>query len=92
MARSAAGPDHAKVTAVLDYDRLKPNDALLILHPEVRLDRVQISRFLLAGGRLALLDDHGRGTALLEHFQMRRIPAPLRPAMALRENSQQAVC
>ena len=91
MARSAAGPDHAKVTAVLDYDRLKPNDALLILHPEVRLDRVQISRFLLAGGRLALLDDHGRGTALLEHFQMRRIPAPLRPAMALRENSQLAV-
>jgi hypothetical protein len=91
IARAAAGADRVKITAVLDYDRLSADDALLILHPEVRLDRVQISRFLLAGGRLALLDDHGQGTAVLEHFQMRRIPAPLRPAMALRENSQLAV-
>lgn len=91
IARQAAGPARVKIVATLDYGELGPEDGLLVLHPEAPLDRIQVSRFLLAGGRLALLDDHGQGATLLEHFQMRRIPAPLRPAMALRDNAQLAV-
>jgi hypothetical protein len=91
VARQALGPSRIRIAAAIEYDHLRPEAGLLILHPNVRLDRVQLSRFLLAGGRVALLDDYGEGASLLEHFQMRRIPAPLRPAMMLRDNSQLAV-
>ncbi|MBN1610975.1 MAG: DUF4350 domain-containing protein [Polyangiaceae bacterium] len=91
LAKQAAGPSRIRIAAAIEYDQLRPEDRLLILHPTVRLDRVQLSRFLLAGGRAALLDDYGEGASLLEHFQMRRVPAPLRPAMMLRDNSQLAV-
>jgi hypothetical protein len=91
LARQALGPSRIRIAAAVEYDQLRPEDGLLILHPNVRLDRVQLSRFLLAGGRVALLDDYGEGASLLEHFHMRRVPAPLRPAMMLRDNSQLAV-
>jgi hypothetical protein len=91
LARQSLGASRIRILATIEYDQLRPQDSLLILHPTVRLDRVQLSRFLLSGGRVALLDDYGEGASLLEHFQMRRVPAPLRPAMMLRDNSQLAV-
>lgn len=91
LARQSLGASRIRILAAIDYDELKPEDGLLIVHPTLRLDRVQLSRFLLAGGRVALLDDYGEGASLLEHFQMRRVPAPLRPATMLRDNSQLAV-
>ena len=57
LARQALGPSRIRIAAAVEYDQLRPEDGLLILHPKVRLDRVQLSRFLLAGGRVALVDD-----------------------------------
>jgi hypothetical protein len=91
VARDALGADRVEITASLDWERLTPSDALLVLHPTSELDYDEVSAFLRAGGRLALLDDYGKGVALLERFQIRRIPAPLRPASTLRQNSGIAI-
>ena len=44
-----------------------------------------------AGGRLAILDDYGRGEDLLSRFRIERIPAPTRPMQALRNNPNLAI-
>jgi hypothetical protein len=62
-----------------------------VLAPSVELDYAQLSAFLRAGGRLAVVDDYGTGAKLLQRFQIQRIQAPLRPARVLRSNSQLAI-
>ncbi len=69
---------------MLDWRDLEPRDGVIVLHPLDDVDFVEASSFLRAGGRLAVLDDHGRGTVLLEHFRIRRVPAPKTPRRALR--------
>jgi hypothetical protein len=91
LAREALGADRIVIAAVLDWEQLTPRDGLLVLHPTSELDYDEVSAFLRAGGRLALLDDYGKGAALLERFQIRRIPAPLRPASTLRQSSGIAI-
>lgn len=91
LCRERLGEDRVKLAATLDFDALEPGDGVLILHPKVELDYTEISSFLRAGGRLALIDDFGEGSKLLDRFQIRRIQAPLRPERAMRENPSLAI-
>ena len=91
IARHELGTERIKLIGTLDFAALSPKDGLIILHPEVRLDYDELAAFLRAGGRMALIDDHGRGSELLSRFQIHRIGAPLRPRNALRENANLAI-
>jgi hypothetical protein len=91
IARSQLGKERVQLVASLDFAKLTPKDGIVILHPEIRLDYDELAAFLRAGGRLALIDDHGRGSELLSRFQIHRIGAPMRPKDALRGNSNLAV-
>jgi len=91
LARARLGPSRVEILSVLDWERLKPGDGLLILHPTVDLEYDQASAFLRAGGRIAVLDDYGKSPPFLQRFQIRRISAPLRPARALRQNQSLAI-
>jgi hypothetical protein len=91
LARDRLGTRRVEPVARLDYSRLTPKDGVLVLHPESELDGDQISAFLAAGGRLAVLDDYGAGVAVLSRYKIHRIQAPLRPAHALRDNPNLAL-
>jgi len=84
LAEERLGAGRVRATSTLDWTALEPRDGVIVLHPLDDLDFVEASSFLRAGGRLAVLDDHGRGTVLLEHFGIRRVPAPNNPRRALR--------
>ena len=91
LARKQLGDDRVKLVAALDYSLLTPRDAVIVLHPETRLDYEEVGAFLRAGGRLAVLDDHGRGAELLSRFQIHRVNAPLKPKRMLRQNQNLAI-
>jgi hypothetical protein len=91
IARAKLGRERVRVVATLNYGELTPADGVLVLAPRVELDYAELSAFLRAGGRLAVLDDYGTGAKLLQRFQIQRIQAPLRPARVLRSNSQLAI-
>lgn len=86
LAKKRLGRDRLEIAATLDYSKLSPKDGIVILHPEVPLDYAELSAFLRAGGRLALLDDHGTGDKFLARFQIYRVRAPGSPAKMLRDN------
>lgn len=86
LARERLGSQRVKVVAKLDFSSLTPGDGVLVLHPEVELKYDEVSAFLAAGGRLAVLDDFGAADRLLEHYHIFRVQAPLRPAASLRDN------
>lgn len=91
LARTRLGSSRVEIVAVLDWERLRPADGVLILHPTSEVDYDEASAFLRAGGRIAVFDDYGKGDALLARFQIRRVAAPLRPARALRRNPSFAI-
>lgn len=91
LARTRLGSSRVEIVAVLDWERLRPADGLLIVHPTVEVDYDEASAFLRAGGRVAVLDDYGKGDALLGRFQIRRVPAPSVPASQLRGNPNFAI-
>ena len=91
LAIERLGRDRIRLTATLDYQELTPEDGLLLLHPEGELSFEEVSRFLRAGGRLALLDDFGRGDTLLQRFGIRRVSPPSRPLYALRGRPELAI-
>ena len=86
LAKKRLGRDRLEIAATLDYSKLSPKDGVVILHPEVPLDYAELSAFLRAGGRLALLDDHGTADKFLARFQISRVRAPQSPAKMLRDN------
>jgi hypothetical protein len=86
LAKKQLGRDRLEIAATLDYSKLSPKDGIVILHPDVPLNYAELSAFLKAGGRLALLDDHGSGDKFLARFQIYRVRAPLTPAKMLRDN------
>ncbi|MDF3068066.1 MAG: uncharacterized protein K0R38_3667, partial [Polyangiaceae bacterium] len=86
LAKKRVGRERLEVTASLDYGKLTPKDGVVILHPESALDYAELSAFLRAGGRVAVLDDHGTGDKFLARFQIYRVRAPLSPARTLRDN------
>lgn len=91
LAKKRLGRERLEIAATLDYSKLTPKDGVVILHPEVPLDYAELSAFLRAGGRLALLDDHGTGDKFLARFQIYRVRAPLSPAKMLRDNPNLAI-
>ena len=84
LARAELGARRVDVGATVPWGELHAADALLLIHPLATLDVEETAAFLRAGGRIAVLDDFGRGDALLRHFRIERLPGPARPASRLR--------
>jgi hypothetical protein len=76
--------------ARLDWSQLTPADAVLLFHPGTRVEFTEASSFLTAGGRLAMIDDFGKGDELLRRFHIRRDFAP-KPLEMLNDNPSLAV-
>jgi hypothetical protein len=91
LATGELGSARVLPSTQIDFSDLKPEDGLVLLYPERGLDVEELSRFMRAGGRVILLDDFGRGEALLENFGMHRVPSPRHPAESLRQNPQLAL-
>jgi hypothetical protein len=91
IAQDRLGKDRIATPAELDWENLRPGDGIIVLHPERELDYVETLAFLRAGGRLALLDDYGRGEPLLERFRIRRVEIPRQPAASIRDNPRLAI-
>lgn len=91
LAQQELGKDKVQVVASVDFEHLGKDDALLILHPERDLDYNELSAFLRAGGRMAVLDDRGEAAHFLERFQIHRVEAPRTPAQSLRDNPKLAI-
>jgi hypothetical protein len=86
IARSVAGANRTHLVASIDYGKLKPSDALLVIHPQILLDDSSLSGFIQAGGRVAIIDDFGTSDTFLERFSVRRLSAPGNPSLQLRNN------
>lgn len=72
--------------AELDVEDLQQGDSLLVIYPNESLPAASLTRFIRAGGRVAVADDFGQGSEFFEVFGIRRgAPAPDR-APRLREN------
>ena len=91
LAQQELGKARVEVLASLDYEHLGKDDGLLVLHPERDLDYNELSAFLRAGGRMAVLDDRGEAAHFLARFQIRRVEAPRSPAQSLRDNPNLAI-
>jgi len=86
LARSELGRDRVVLGASIEWDRLSSADALMVLHPEKTIDATEASSFVSAGGRLAVIDDFGKGDQLLSRFHIRRGMAPKPPKESYRDN------
>jgi hypothetical protein len=87
LAREELGSKRVRSIESLDYSSLQPADAVLFLHPAVEIRFHPLAAFLAAGGRAAVIDDHGKAAALLERFHIHRANAPTLPSLRLRDNS-----
>ena len=88
LARQELGEGRVRVIESLDYSMLVPSDAVVFLHPTVDIRFHPLAAFLAAGGRAAVVDDHGRGAGLLERFHIHRANPPTLPEQRLRDNPQ----
>jgi hypothetical protein len=91
IAENELGAGRVVRTRTLDFGRLEPADAVLIVHPVGRIDGAELSAFMRAGGRVVVLDDYGTADAFLAEFGIRRVPLPGRPAEMLRANPALAI-
>ena len=91
LARGELGRDRVLVWSTLDWDQIKAGDGILVLHPTHALDPEEAAAFMKAGGRLAVVDDFGRGEALLRHFKIYRRSLPSQPAAYLRGKTALAI-
>jgi hypothetical protein len=91
LAENEAGPGRVVPTTTLDLGLLQPVDAVLVVHPTLPMEADELSAFMRAGGRVAILDDYGSGDALLAAFGIRRVPLPAHPAEMLRANPALAI-
>ncbi len=91
IAKKELGPDRVKPVGALDWSKLKAEDGILFIHPLQPIDTAEASQFMKIGGRVAVLDDYGRGDDLLRRFRIERVPLPGRPVAALRNNPELAV-
>ncbi|WP_437302012.1 DUF4350 domain-containing protein [Sorangium sp. So ce388] len=91
IARAELGVARVHAVAVLDWSEVGPEDGILVLHPLQALDGDDTTSFMKAGGRLAIVDDFGRGDDTLRRFQIERIPTPARPVAALRNRPSLAI-
>jgi hypothetical protein len=86
LASAELGDARVVVTQALNYNELRREDGIVLVHPERTLDVESLASFMREGGRVVLLDDYGTGGQLLRHFGIERVPMPERPAEALRNN------
>ena len=91
IARSELGAARVQAVAVLNWDDVRPEDGVLAIHPLQAMDESDTAAFMKAGGRLAILDDYGRGDETLTRFRIERIPPPSRPVAALRNKAALAI-
>jgi hypothetical protein len=84
LARREIGKDRVVVLSTLDWEEVKGSDGIMILHPTRPLDPEEAAAFMRAGGRMAILDDYGRGDKLLTHFRIHRRSLPTQPVAFLR--------
>jgi len=91
LVSTAVGPANVVLSSNLVWSDLKPEDGLILLHPTRAVNPEELSAFLRAGGRVAVLDDYGAGAEILSRFHIERIPAPIRPARSLRNNPALAI-
>jgi hypothetical protein len=91
LAQRELGKTKVEVLASVDFEKLGKDDGLLVLHPERELDYTELSAFLRAGGRMAVLDDRGEAAHFLARFQIHRVEAPHSPAQSLRDNPMLAI-
>ena len=88
LAKQELGTNRVRVIQSLDYSVLDPADALVFLHPTVDIRFHPLAAFLAAGGRAAVIDDHGSAAALLERFHIHRANPPTLPLLQLEGNAQ----
>jgi uncharacterized protein DUF4350 len=91
VAREELGRSNVELLGTLDFSRLTPSDAVLVLHPEVEVRFDPLAAFLSAGGRAAIVDDYGKADTLLKRFHIHRSNAPARPDQSLREDADFAI-
>lgn len=91
VARAELGTARIVPLAVIDWDQVRPEDGVLALHPLQGMDAEETTAFMKAGGRLAIIDDYGRGDDTLRRFHIERTSAPARPAQALRNRPALAI-
>ena len=91
LAKDEAGAEKVVARGGIDFGELKPEDAVVLLHPEGTLDVESLSRFLREGGRVVMFDDFGSGDDLLRHFQIERVALPAHPMLELRHNPALAI-
>ena len=88
IAKSELGPDRVKPVATLAWDKLAKEDGVLFVHPTERVQPNEASDFMKMGGRVAVLDDFGKGDDLLRRFKIERVRITGRPVAALRGNPE----
>jgi hypothetical protein len=88
LARAELGDARVVALASLDWSELKPEDAILLIHPDHAISSDKLAAFLRADGRVAVLDDFGAGDKILERFGIERVPPPERPLLTLRRNPE----
>jgi len=91
LAREMLGDERVVISATLDWEQVEAEDGILVLHPVKPMDAEEAATFMKAGGRMAILDDYGKGDRLLEHFKITRRTMPSRPRAFLRGNPAFAV-
>lgn len=91
LAQRRLGTARVAPSAELNFGKLNAGDAVIIIRPLRPLDERSLSSFLASGGRVALLDDFGKGDGLLRKFGIQRISPPTNPVERLRSNSDLAI-
>ena len=91
IARAELGAARVQAVAVLDWSQVAPEDGVLVLHPLQAMDPEETANFMKAGGRLAIVDDFGRGEETLRRFQIERTSTPSRPVASLRNRPALAI-
>jgi hypothetical protein len=91
LARAELGTARVVPVGVLDWEGVTADDGVLVLYPLHAMSSEDISAFMKDGGRLAILDDFGRGAETLERFRIERAPMPAQPVTALRNRAALAI-
>jgi hypothetical protein len=91
LAKQTAGANNVIVTSELNWATLEPKDSIVLFHPERTIDGDQLSAFLRAGGRVAVMDDFGSGDRILKRYQIERVRVPEKPRLMLRNNPHLAI-
>src|SRR5262245_10598093 len=87
LARAELGDARVVALSALDWSEVKPEDAILLIHPDHAISSDKLAAFLHVDGRVAVLDDFGAGDKILERFGIDRVRPPARPLFTLRRNA-----